>query len=621
MLDALLVVAPFGDLDFPSIGAGLLAASAQRSGFRCRVEYASIAFAEEIGIDAYRLVSSGLRNEALAGEFIFASAVFGNALPDPARYVREILGGSGPSDWVARMVLAAREKAAAFLERAAAAILAHGAGVVGFSSAFHQTCASVALAQRLKRSGRPPLVVFGGANCEAGMGLALLRSFDCIDAVANGESEESFVELLRRVRDGAWDPASPPAGMATRRRPEVTEPRRLAMDDLPVPDFDDYFGRLGASKLCPEVQGGLMVETARGCWWGEKHHCTFCGLNGSTMAFRSKSPGRAFDEIAGLSRRYGRKRMNVVDNILDPGYLRTLVPRLAEANLGLELFYEVKSNLRFEQLSALRAAGVHKLQPGIESFSDEVLRLMRKGCSGAQNIQLLRWGAELGIGIAYNLLCGFPGESDAAYREMLELLPLLEHLEPPTGVSQIRLDRFSPFFADPQAFGISRVRPARAYFYVYPFARTELMELAYHFEFDHAEEPAGPRHLPRLRAAQEEWRSSRGVLAVSFGQQSAVVRDGRRCATAPEHRLDPLEATILWSCDRARDPHALFDSPLGADRVERAVRRLASDKLLHLSGRHVLCLPVFQNRDEARQRPGPHAPAPPKAALALALVG
>ena len=58
MLDALLVSAPFADPDFPALGLSLLAAMAQRKRHRCRVEYLSIPFAEEIGIDAYRMTDA-----------------------------------------------------------------------------------------------------------------------------------------------------------------------------------------------------------------------------------------------------------------------------------------------------------------------------------------------------------------------------------------------------------------------------------------------------------------------------------------------------------------------------------------------------------------------------------
>ena len=38
----------------------------------------------------------------------------------------------------------------------------------------------------------------------------------------------------------------------------------------------------------------VLIETSRGCWWGDRdRHFMFCGLNGATMAYRSKS-GRSW---------------------------------------------------------------------------------------------------------------------------------------------------------------------------------------------------------------------------------------------------------------------------------------------------------------------------------------
>jgi hypothetical protein len=109
-----------------------------------------------------------------------------------------------------------------------------------------------------------------------------------------------------------------------------------------------------------------------GCWWGERSHCTFCGLNGATMAFRSKTPERVLSEIKFLCERYGVATFSVVDGILDMRYFRSVLPRLAEARLGIEFFWEVKANLDHRHVRQLRAAGVRFIQPGIESLSDHV---------------------------------------------------------------------------------------------------------------------------------------------------------------------------------------------------------------------------------------------------------
>src|ERR1700747_1625319 len=133
----------------------------------------------------------------------------------------------------------------------------------------------------------------------------------------------------------------------------------------------------------------------------------------------------------------------------------------------LEFFLETKSNLRFEQLRTLRRGGVRAIQPGIESFSNQVLQLMRKGCTGLQNIQLLRWCEELGITVFWNLLYGFPGESPVEYARMAELIPLLAHLQKPGYCGRIHVDRFSPLFTNTGLCG-SEPSSAAAYWSLTP---------------------------------------------------------------------------------------------------------------------------------------------------------
>jgi ribosomal peptide maturation radical SAM protein 1 len=169
------------------------------------------------------------------------------------------------------------------------------------------------------------------------------------------------------------------------------------MNSVPVPDYDDFFEQLRKSPAAGAVSPSLLVETAGGCWWGERAHCTFCGLNGATMAFRSKTPERVLDEITALRERYGTRAFSVVDDILDMSYFRSVLPKLAKANLGIDFFWEIKANLTRDHVCLLRDAGVLMVQPGIESLSDHVLKLMRKGTTAFRNIELLKWCKEYGV--------------------------------------------------------------------------------------------------------------------------------------------------------------------------------------------------------------------------------
>ena len=176
-------------------------------------------------------------------------------------------------------------------------------------------------------------------------------------------------------------------------------------------------------------------------------HCTFCGLNGQTMTFRSKSSRRAMEELTCLSERHPGSRVELTDNILDIGYFKDFLPALAARPEGPRLFYEVKANLKKEQLKMLRAARVMRIQPGIESLSDPVLKLMRKGVTALQNIQLLKWCKELGVQPGWNLIWGFPGEPPDEYVRMARLVPLLTHLRPPYGSGMIRLSGYDVLVA------------------------------------------------------------------------------------------------------------------------------------------------------------------------------
>lgn len=92
--------------------------------------------------------------------------------------------------------------------------------------------------------------------------------------------------------------------------------------DYGPPDYDDYFEQVKEiDPHSPLLDNPIVLyETARGCWWGEAS-LHFCGLNASTMEFRSRSMDQVHHDIAHLSKRYDTYRFRLVDNILEIGYI------------------------------------------------------------------------------------------------------------------------------------------------------------------------------------------------------------------------------------------------------------------------------------------------------------
>jgi len=408
--------------------------------------------------------------------------------------------------------------------------------IVGFSLTFEtQLIASLALARLIRQRWPDRKIMFGGSACTSVQGVSMLKSFDYIDTVCLGEADTIIVPLVRALRDGASLEHIP--GIAFRDRSETIVTKRLepvkSLDDLPPPDYDAYVEQKETSEWQDTISV-LLFETSRGCWWGEKHLCSFCGLNGEALTYRSKTAAKVLDEI-----RYFRKRWNVqhglqaVDNILPTRYFSDLVPLLAEEqkNEPVGLFFEIKSNIKREQMFQLASAGFTTIQPGIESFSDHVLTLMDKGANALQQICCIKWGQEVGISITYNILLRNPGERIEDYQEMLELIPFIKHLLPPNGVANMQLERYSPYFMRPEQFGIRNVRPKSHYQDMFPDDRVDLRSLVYQFDFDHddLDRPELVEIRRKLIEAMLRWRADfkQHQLQYTDSDGRIVIRDRR----------------------------------------------------------------------------------------------
>jgi ribosomal peptide maturation radical SAM protein 1 len=478
------------DATCPSIQVGLLKALATAHGFPVRSLHANLDFAARIGLDYYQRLAE--HRGHMVGEWLFSLDAFQDDAPDPDSYMLDELAhdlsylAEPHEDLRRKLISTRRTDVPLYLDALVESFPWEEAAVVGFSSTFQQNTASFALARRLKQRYPHIFTVFGGANFDDEMGPELVRAVDCIDAAVIGEGDDAFPALLAALAAGSDLGLVP--GLARRVDGKVTvtpaAPARNQLDDLPVPDYEEYFERAEELRILPEGNRNvrLPIETARGCWWGAKHHCTFCGLNGMSMSFRSKSPERVLDELSHQARRYRSCYFEAVDNILDLTYLKQLFPALIASGAGYQFFYEVKSNLNREQLRLLAQAGVTRIQPGLESLNSHVLALMCKGVRAAQNVNLLRWARYYDIDAGWNLLWGFPGETELDYAEQAAVIPHLFHLQPPSATNRIWLERFSPLFNDHQTCQITERTPERSYRYVYP-RDVDLSKAAYFFDY------------------------------------------------------------------------------------------------------------------------------------------
>lgn len=584
-----LVNMPWAAAVRPSIQCGLLKAILERHDHTVDVHYLNADMAAELGAATYEALAEKRRNDLLLGEWLFSIAAFGDEAPRDLEAFRADVRGL---DQACRELGFDLESLGRLRATIIPKLVDHWAesidwaqySTIGFTSTFEQTVASLALAARIKERYPDIKMIFGGANFDGEMGGELVARFEQIDYAVVGEGDQVIVDLVAAI---AWgDSPLGIDGVIGRHGDELVTtgraPNTEQMADLPAPDYDDFFrtiDRLGHERVAGTRPIVLPFESARGCWWGQKHHCTFCGLNGDTLAYRSKPPELVADELRMLSSRYRILRFEAVDNIMDMFYLPNLLTQLADEPWDYSIFYEVKANLRRDQLKLMSEAGVTSLQPGIESLSTHVLKLMRKGTTVLNNVRLLKWALHYGISIQWNLIMGFPGEVIEDYEEQLDLIPKLYHLQPAGGSGPIWLERFSPFFNDPD-LGLENSGPKAAYRHVWP-GRVDVERIAYFF--DSTWSGSFPDSLYRHMAAavdgwQQRWnRSDRPMLAYERAPEWMHILDTRDAEQTPRHiYLDHDESLIYEACgDREITPTkvatALADRGIGDAEKIRSV--------------------------------------------------
>jgi ribosomal peptide maturation radical SAM protein 1 len=508
----LLVSMPFVSVRYPSPALSLLKSVLQENGVQGDVAYLNVIFQAYVGNpEIYEAIADFM----IVGETVFGRELFGEqwSQSDRGRLAEldaPLLPAGSTRDSIRDTLLRLRAMAGPFLQMCMSRINWDHYDIVGFTSVYSQQVASLALARHIKQRFPDKVIAFGGANCEEEMGRALLRLFPFVDWVFNGEADVSFpLAVTRRLEDGT--PPENIPGVFYRRNGEIVAQGRgqsPELDALPYPDFDEYFKVL--KKWTPDYLSvaSLSLELSRGCWWGKKSQCIFCGLNCKHLDYRRKSPKRAETEIKALTGRYGVDRVILTDSVLDMTAFKTFLPALADWGGLEELFLEARAVLNRDQLRMLKAAGVKSFQPGIESLDSEVLTLMHKGTTLLQNIQFLKWSRELDFFPTWNLLYGFPGESPDAYKRMADLIPAILHLQPPMDVSPMLLVRFSPLFEQGQEWGVRRVRAHRGYRSVYPFEDEDLNDLANFFDFDCEGRDSVSAYIGPLEERVQTWKLS-----------------------------------------------------------------------------------------------------------------
>ena len=575
-LNIALINMPFGFHIYPSIQLGTLSTLLKSHGCAVKSHYLNLHFAHQLGMPIYNQLCE---KRFLVGEWLFSHLLFGTNhknLDYMNHFDSHIDDVCQSIDRPREFLIDVKTKMVPeFLQWALESGSWGQYDVIGFSSTFNQNLASVTLAELIKEKHPAVKIMFGGANFESEMGLEYFRVFPWIDFVVPGEAEGVLIPLIKSLEKN--EPI--PNGVAHRSNGGIAFAENHELhEDFSVnapPDYDDFFEQLrqidpDSSLLENPV---ILYETARGCWWGEKHHCTFCGLNATTMKFRSKPIEQVDADISYLSERYNSFRFRLVDNILEMKYIEGIFGEMARNNFDLQFFLEVKSNLTKQQIKLLAHGGANVIQPGIESFSINQLMEMDKGVRPLQNILCMKWAMYYGIEVNWNILIGFPGETNEDYSQQIELVKQLSHLPPPECVGDLWLERFSPYYTRPEEYGVTITGPGEAYPYVYDSENIDLFKIAYDFEFTTKNEIEASLKK-ELTEIVQNWKARHQsddlpYLFFTKSMNFVTVYDDRSIGNPNKNRFEGAPASIIVFCN---------ESPKTMVQIEKHIRELSLEE-------------------------------------------
>jgi ribosomal peptide maturation radical SAM protein 1 len=580
-------------------------------GHKADVFYYNLRLAEVITNQLYCAISEN-SNGRFIGDWLFATAAFG-ARHDEASWYERLDFFRKYGLQLEDLTTLRNDVLPGLLDRWVAEVDWTVYSGVGFTVTFEQCVASFAMARRIKEKHSHIAAIFGGSYFNVDNSVEFVRKLPWIDYIVLGDGDRSLPLLADRIAHHKLGDGIP--GLVLRLQGEVKATSAEMfhdLDNLPDPDYDEYFTTLESvdrDRVLGSRKPKIVFNSTRGCWWGQKHHCKFCGLNDNRMLYRSRKPLVVYEELKRQAARYGTLLFSTSDNILEMRYIDTLFAWLRDSGYEFRLGYEVKANLTRAQILKLVEGGMSSVQAGIESLNTQVLRSMNKGTTMLLNVRMLKWAKYYGLPVSWNILVGFPGETEETYLSQMRLIPLIRHLEPPTHVSAIGIFKYSPYGYDYESYWDE---PNPIFAMVYPPSLFDITKIAY-FCVNKWISPVPVKDvLLPLREAVRAWRrawSGNEPPSMVFHRGPDWIRiDDYRDASEKVHWLDKFDAELYEYCSDTARSVSTATSHLNAARskpcceveVKEALQAMTEDGLMVAEDGLFMSLAIPERQGEPR---------------------
>jgi radical SAM superfamily enzyme YgiQ (UPF0313 family) len=293
-------------------------------------------------------------------------------------------------------------------------IKAYAPDIVGITIVFSATFKAVEIIARMIKEWNSNIkIVVGGPHASLAPEDTMQTKY--FDYVVRGEGEYTLLELvagkeLRHIRGLSY--RNDRGNIVHNKDRELIEnldalpPPNVNLQLMPIEDPNENFGVIATSRGCPL-------------------RCIFCSsprLWGRRVRFRSVD--NVIEEIKQRYYGYGvTKYYFSDDNInLNKKYAKELCRAMINNGLNIEWICEAKvEHFDSELLELMKKAGCKRLKLGVESGSDRILKLMKKGITARKVRESVSLIKQAGIEYTIYVLIGMPTETVEEMRQTLQL--------------------------------------------------------------------------------------------------------------------------------------------------------------------------------------------------------
>ena len=272
---------------------------------------------------------------------------------------------------------------------------------------------SIEFIKALRKISPETIIVVGGYDCVYhDIGPRIIPDFDYM---VIGEAELTLEPLIKALAKG--ERPKDMMGVVSRfdspGREWIVPPLLEDLDSIGFPMYE-----WTDMSLYRTYDGGFLmpITASRGCHWSR---CRFCG---ECFPFRKRSPEKVVDEIEFMVSKGAKVfHFNESDVNGDPQNLHDICSEIIRRRLRVHLVGQLRIDRRnsLEYFEHLAKAGFAYLRFGVDGWSDNALRLQRKGYNMNMVFQNLRDCHKADIYTTVNMVIGVPGETEDDVDEMI----------------------------------------------------------------------------------------------------------------------------------------------------------------------------------------------------------